>query len=96
MPTDSYVLQNGSDGVGFYKVAESAPIKIKPFRAYLTAQSSGAKIRIDYTGTDDATGINLVNAQNVEDGVIYNLSGMRVSQPTKGIYIKNGKKFIVK
>ncbi|MBQ9640915.1 MAG: hypothetical protein IJV06_05100 [Bacteroidaceae bacterium] len=95
VPTGSYVLQNGNDGVGFYKVA-SSDIVAKPFRAYLTAQSSGAKIRIDYTGTDDATGINLVNAQNVEDGVIYNLSGMRVSQPTKGIYIKNGKKFIVK
>lgn len=32
----------------------------------------------------------------VEDGAIYNLQGVRVTNPTKGVYIQNGKKFIVK
>ena len=27
---------------------------------------------------------------------IYNLSGQRVSQPTKGLYIVNGKKVVLK
>ena len=30
------------------------------------------------------------------DGAIYNLSGQRVSSPSKGIYIQNGKKIIIK
>lgn len=30
------------------------------------------------------------------DGYIYNLQGVRVSNPSKGLYIQNGKKFIVK
>jgi hypothetical protein len=30
------------------------------------------------------------------DGYIYNLQGVRVSNPAKGLYIQNGKKFIVK
>ena len=31
-----------------------------------------------------------------EDGAIYNLQGQRVSQPERGIFVKNGKKVIVK
>ena len=31
-----------------------------------------------------------------EDGVYYNLSGVRVSSPDKGVYILNGKKVIIK
>ncbi len=31
-----------------------------------------------------------------EDGVIYDLMGRRVESPSSGIYIKNGKKFVVK
>lgn len=34
--------------------------------------------------------------QDRGDGVIYNLSGQRVSSPSKGVYIQNGKKFILK
>lgn len=32
----------------------------------------------------------------VEDGAIYNLQGVRVTNPAKGVYIQNGKKFVVK
>ena len=32
----------------------------------------------------------------VEDNKIYNLAGQQVNKVTKGIYIKNGKKFIAK
>ena len=31
-----------------------------------------------------------------EDGAIYNLSGIQVNHPTKGIYVKNGKKYVIK
>jgi hypothetical protein len=30
------------------------------------------------------------------DGPIYNLQGMRVDRVTKGVYIQNGKKILVK
>ena len=36
----------------------------------------------------------LVEKQNA-DG-IYNLNGMRIAKPSKGIYIKNGKKYVIK
>ena len=31
-----------------------------------------------------------------EIGTIYTLQGVKVTNPQKGIYIKNGKKFIIK
>lgn len=43
------------------------------------------------------TGIDVVN-QDTEnsDGAFYTLEGVKVSQPGKGIYIHNGKKYVVK
>ena len=47
-------------------------------------------------GEDDATGISRVAVEAGND-TWYNVSGQRISTPTrKGLYIKNGKKVIVK
>ena len=44
-----------------------------------------------------ATKIDTINTNTKqEDNVIYNLQGMRVNHPTKGIYIINGKKVVIK
>jgi len=43
----------------------------------------------------NATAINTVKAAN-EQGVVYNLQGQQVMQPTKGLYIINGKKVVIK
>jgi hypothetical protein len=45
---------------------------------------------------NDVTAIEAVKAQNVENGQYFNLAGQRVAQPTKGLYIVNGKKVIIK
>lgn len=42
------------------------------------------------------TGISAVTPSLQEDGIFYNLSGQRVLSPTRGIYIKGGKKYIQK
>ena len=47
--------------------------------------------------TDQPTGINAVEADQLNDGNTYTLDGMRIDKPTKkGIYIRNGKKIIIK
>lgn len=43
----------------------------------------------------DPTGISSVTKQQ-QDGVVYNLAGQRVNNAVKGIFIQNGKKFVVK
>lgn len=55
--------------------------------------------RLTYLGAQTPTGINGVtdDAETVKDGKIYNLQGVQVKSATqRGIYIQNGKKFVVK
>ena len=60
--------------------------------------NAGSRLRISFKhGDDDVTGIqNLQSDEQSLDGAIYNLRGQRVEHPTKGIYIINGKKVIIK
>ena len=44
----------------------------------------------------EATAIKSLDADVVKAASIYDLSGREVSSPSKGIYIRDGKKFIVK
>ena len=47
---------------------------------------------------DSTTGVNSINSSDLNNAVIYNLNGVRVdaNKLTKGIYIINGKKVLVK
>lgn len=49
-----------------------------------------------YTVGTEASGIETTEAQSTQDNVWYTLQGTRISQPTKGLFIVNGKKIIVK
>ena len=44
----------------------------------------------------NTTGINDIKAETIDSNVIYDLRGQRVERPTKGIYIINGKKVMIK
>ena len=98
VPTNSYVLQNGTEGLGFYQVQNENTVRITSFRAYLTVQSgSSAARRLTITFDDNnTTGIKNISEQTNNDDAIYTLNGTRVDYPVKGLYIKNGKKYIVK
>ena len=50
----------------------------------------------DWMNYLNTSGLSNVEAKEGKSGDIYNLQGMKVAQPTKGIYIQNGKKYIVK
>ena len=63
-----------------------------------SGSDSGAKISLLFSDlieeSNEATGINTVNVKKNNDNTYYNLQGMKVEAPTKGIYIYNGKKII--
>lgn len=63
-------------------------------KAYLVLPAAESRGSFNVT-FGDATGISEVNAAQ-EDGALYNLNGIRVAKATKGLYIQNGKKVIVK
>lgn len=51
---------------------------------------------IAVTPCGDDTGIGNVSASKTADSVIYTLDGRRVENPTKGVYISNGRKVVIK
>lgn len=94
-----YILNKIGDSVGFYKAANG--LKVGANRCYLTANdvpdvNNARSLRIVFGS--DITGVNEVSAKKsvIEDGIYYNLSGQRVAQPTRGLYIVNGKKVFIK
>ena len=50
---------------------------------------------VDEATYADLAGINSVTADQ-QNGQVYDLMGRRVQQAAKGLYIMNGKKYIVK
>ena len=97
-----YVLMNEAAGVGFYK--NSNAFTVGANTAYLNvADMAGFEPTLapTFMGIGDDNGTTGVETLNVERGTLndnsyYNLSGQRVAQPTKGLYIVNGKKYVVK
>ena len=64
-------------------------------KAYLAISASAPILNLDFGG--ETTGINAVNGSEFKvNGEYYNLAGQRVANPTKGLYIVNGKKVIIK
>ena len=94
VPAGSYVLQKQGENLGFYPVAADNTISVAPFRAYLTAATPARALRIVYAGETTAIESIEHSTMNIED--YYDLQGRRVAQPTKGLYIVNGKKVMVK
>ena len=85
-----YVLGQNGGKVGFGKLKSGDVLAAG--KAYLTIPNeSRSFIDID----DGTTSISEVK-KVVTDYQYYNLNGQRVAQPTKGVYIVNGKKIIIK
>ena len=64
----------------------------------VTAKTKASYWRLIKIGTEEGnlTGIEEILDNESNSGVIYDLSGRRVENPVKGIYIVNGKKVLVK
>ena len=66
-------------------------------RAYFKLSDGASASEFVLNFGDETTGINAVNGSELKvNGEYYNLAGQRVAQPTKGMYIVNGKKVVVK
>ena len=87
-PANTYVLDNGTSGVGFYKYTGT----LEANKAYITI-AAGAR---DFYAFDNVTAIKSVRDNTQKDATYYDLNGRQVQNPTKGLYIVNGKKVIIK
>ena len=92
--SDDYILSRSIDGVGFYKAGTHTTLGAH--RAYIQAAavSEVKNFSINFGGDTDA--IENLNINVNDNATIYNIAGQRVGKMTKGIYVVNGKKVIVK
>lgn len=110
LPQNAYfVAQNPVNKKTVIKQNVSGKSQTKGYRAYLVAASGETPVKalsIDYDGVDEevTTGIDDIIADLTDPettGKVYNLGGQLVSRNglqslPKGIYIMNGKKYVVK
>ena len=89
-----FVLAKSGDNVGFYKWMGGA---LSAGRVYVDAPANAARDYLEFTFDDETTSVADVRSK-MSDGrsEYFNLAGQRVAQPTKGLYIVNGKKYVIK
>lgn len=88
-----YVLAYRSSVIGFF-LAEDGLV-IPAGKAYLHIGGSGARSFLPLNNETTGIGALLMNNEKVKKE-IFSLSGQRVSQPKKGLYIIGGRKVVVK
>ena len=98
----NYVLAKKNGNLGFYAVVDGSTLSAG--KAYLPLPTaslpSGARsIKLVFedgetTGISDASQLN-DNEEMINDNV-YDLQGRRVEKPTRGLYVVNGRKVVIK
>ena len=90
-PGNAYVLSKGAKGVGFYKLSSTGTIGAN--KAYLTYSATAREF---FPIEGNVTGIEMPKAATTNsDAEVYDLQGRQVANPTKGLYIVNGKKVFI-
>jgi hypothetical protein len=84
--------------VAFYYLTSQTIGANKAYYIYTGTAAPAKSLSFAFTDDDATTAIELPNTTTTTDAnaPIYDLSGRRVTSPTKGIYIQGGKKFVVK
>ena len=87
-----FKLGKGPKGIGFYRITTGT---FKAGAVYLKA-ADAARMADFYPLAGEETAIKAIEQMVEDDAPVYNLQGVRVNAAQKGMFIKNGKKFIVK
>lgn len=88
-----YVMGLQNELVAFYPATVGTTLAMN--KAYLNVGEGGGALAMNFGG--NATGLNNAAATETNNAPVFDLSGRRVMHTVKGgLYIQNGKKFIVK
>ena len=93
-----YIFAKDGNDIGFYYL-NGESYTLAAHRAYLLTDSdirpaSGARVALNFDDGDPTAVVSV--GESKQDNVYYNLNGMRVTNPSKGVYVVNGKKVIIK
>ena len=88
-----YVLGNKNSHFGFHEyTGTSMPAR----KAYLMLPSAARQLMMVFEG-EEATGItNHLSPITLHPSPLFDLQGRQVAQPSRGLYIENGKKVVIK
>ena len=91
---DHYVLNGGSS---FVWVKDAGTLAAGKCWIELSKSESAGARRLTIVHEGETTGISTVKTDaDTKDAAVYDLQGRRVMQPTKGLFIVNGKKVVIK
>ena len=97
---DAYVLGIKDSKVGFYTATTTGQAEgtflNNANKAYLPKTAGMNAASYSFRFGKGTTGVEEVKVENGEVKAIYDLTGRKVAEPTKGIYIIGGKKVLVK
>lgn len=86
-----YVLQNQGEGPMFYRVGDTS-FGIPAGKCWLTLPAS--QHSVSTLQLHRPTGIETIPVNTLNPNTVYDLSGRKVANPTKGLYIVGGKKVL--
>lgn len=102
IPTYAYYLKNN---LFYYMPGENTTLGWKAYGGivYVSDESNvaqGAKSQFFDLAVGHSGDVSVIESYQMEtkasDQLLYNLAGQQVSQPIRGIYVRNGKKIIIK
>ena len=89
-----YVMQKG-----IFKKAMASTVSLPVHKAYAKIEGMPAGSKVEFSFSDDNTTNAIVTIDAEEknaDNAYYNLNGQRVTNPQRGVFIKGGRKVIIK
>lgn len=90
--SNTYLLNDTGDAFVFQETLKA----MKPFSTYIiTSLPADIRPASIVIGGAVSAGITEINS-NTDKDVIYDVLGRRATAPTKGVYIRNGRKYILK
>ena len=87
------VLFYGSNSWSYTRLGRMEYSSQAELESFLKAGQGNVMVKLSLSS--GTTAVKSVNGNRLEEGVYYSLNGVKVNNPSKGIYIKNGKKVIL-
>ena len=88
--------EDGTPGAALYAAIEEAMTALSTAKTKEELEAALTALKAAEEAYKTATGISEITAEDDVNAPVYNLAGQRVVKGTKGIVIKNGKKYMIK
>lgn len=91
---EGYVLQKQDAGVKFYSISAGDSFSIPAGKCWMSLQDDTQAKALGFMTDGTVTGINSLVVPT--SGILFDVSGRLVNNAANGLFIKNGKKIIIK